>query len=218
MDNNVYDFNNIAPKCVIGLDRDGVINVDRGTYTFRPEDFQPIPGSLQAIAKLRNAGHKIAIITNQGGIEKGLYTPYDVELTHDYMFHLLGEAGCSSIDALYYCESSKRSDPLAKPNTGLFKACEEDVPYIKFKEGYFIGDKITDLKAAYKIGAIPVLVKTGYGQETLKELNRYTNQKIKKKTIIFDNLASFADWIVPQETKPVSNTMLNDKLIRSSIV
>lgn len=211
-----YDRDNIAPKCVVGLDRDGVINVDRGTYTFRPEDFYPIPGSLEAIAKLRNLGHKIAIITNQGGIEKGIYTPYDVERVHDYMFQLLGEAGCSSIDALYYCESSKRNNPLAKPNVQMFKDCEADVPYIKFSKGYFVGDKISDLKAAYKIGAKPVLVKTGHGEETLKELNKFTNQKIKKKTIIFDDLFSFANWLESQS--PVSNKILNDKLIRSSIV
>ena len=77
-----YDSKNIAPKCVIGLDRDGVINVYRGTYTFRPEDFEPIPGSLEAMAKLRRAGHKMVVITNQSGIGKGLYTSADVERVH----------------------------------------------------------------------------------------------------------------------------------------
>ena len=61
----------IAPKCVIGLDRDGVINVDRGTYTYKGTDFEPIEGSLDAVARIRKHGHKIAIITNQGGIEHG---------------------------------------------------------------------------------------------------------------------------------------------------
>lgn len=191
-----YDTNNIAPKCVIGLDRDGVINVDRGTYTYRPEDFEPIPGSLEAIAKIRRAGHKIAIITNQGGIGKGLYTIGDVERVHDYMFQLLGQAGCASIDAIYYSETSLRHDLFAKPNVGMFNRCEEEVPFIKFKKGFFVGDKISDLKAAYKIGAKPVLVRTGHGEETLKELNKFTNQKIKKKTIVFDDLSSFADWLV----------------------
>lgn len=187
--------NNIAPKCVIGLDRDGVINIDRGEYTWKPEDFVPLPGSLEAIAKLRQMGHKIAIITNQGGIQKGLYTPDDVDRVHNYMFKLLGEAGCASIDALYYSESSLRNDEYAKPNTGMFKRCEKEMPFIKFKEGYFVGDKISDLKAAFKIGAIPILVRTGHGEKTINELNKFANQKIKKKTIIFDNLAQFVDWL-----------------------
>ena len=191
-----YDGNNVAPKCVIGLDRDGVINVDRGKYTYRPEDFEPISGSLEAIAKIRRAGHKIAIITNQGGIGKGLYTVQDVDRVHDYMFQLLGQAGCASIDAIYYSETSLRHDVFAKPNTGMFKRCEEEIPFIKFNKGFFVGDKISDLKAAYKIGAKPVLVRTGHGEETLKELNKFSNQKIKKKTIVFDDLASFADWLV----------------------
>ena len=205
----MYDKNNIAPKCVIGLDRDGVINIDRGTYTYRPEDFVAIPGSLDAVARLRNMGHKIAIITNQGGIAKGLFTANDVERVHDYMFSLLGKAGCDSIDALYYSESSARSDKLAKPNTGMFKYCEQDVPFIKFNKGYFVGDKMSDLKAAFKIGAKPVLVRTGYGEETIKDLNKFTNQKIKKKTIIFDDLSSFADWL---ESKNVNSNNSNNSI------
>lgn len=185
----------IAPKCVIGLDRDGVINVDRGTYTWKKEDFEPIEGSLAAIAKLRRLGHKIVVITNQGGIGKNLYTQEDVDTLHEYMLQLFGEAGCPSIDGIYYSATSLRSDHFAKPNTGMFEKVQEDMKHIKFKQGYYVGDKITDLKAAYKIGARPVLVKTGYGEETLKELNKFTNQKIKKKTLVFDDLAAFADWI-----------------------
>jgi D-glycero-D-manno-heptose 1,7-bisphosphate phosphatase len=191
-----YDtVNNIAPKVVVGLDRDGVINVDRGDYTYKVDDFEPIEGSLKAIAKIRRLGHKIVIITNQGGISKGIYTQNDVDTVHNHMFNLLGEAGCASIDALYYSETSARWDQYAKPNTGMFKRCEKEFPFIKFSKGFYVGDKISDLKAAFKIGAKPVLVKTGYGNETLKELNKFSNQKIKKKTIVFDNLSSFADWL-----------------------
>ena len=190
-----YNEVNIAPKCVVGLDRDGVINVDRGTYTYRVEDFVPIKGSLEAVAKLRKLGHKIVVITNQAGISKGLYTPADVERVHEYMFQLFGQAGCPSIDGLFYSESNLRNDIYAKPNIGMFKRCENEVKYIKFKNGYFVGDKISDLKAAFKIGATPVLVRTGHGEETIKELNKFSNQKIKKKTIIFDDLLSFANWL-----------------------
>ena len=187
--------NYIAPKCVIGLDRDGVINVDRGTYTWKGTDFEPIEGSLEAVAKLRKLGHKIAIITNQGGIEHGLFTEQDVDALHTYMLELLGKAGCPSIDAIYYSASSHKSDMYAKPNTGMFKRCQKEFPHIKFNKGYYVGDKLSDLKAAHKIGAKPVLVRTGYGLETEKSLSKFSYRDIKKKTIIFDDLSSFADWI-----------------------
>lgn len=178
-------------KCVIGLDRDGVINRDLGTYCYRIEDFDPISGSLDAIATLRRKGYKIAIITDQGGIEKGIYTQEQVDTLHNHMLKLLGEAGCSSIDGIYYSASSRREDMYAKPNTGMFKRCEKEIPDIKFKEGYYVGDKMKDLKAAMNMGARPVLVRTGYGSETEKELEKFTYRKIKQRTIIFDDLASF---------------------------
>lgn len=182
-------------KCVIGIDRDGTINIDKGTYVWKPEDFNPIPGSLEAIAKLRMIGHGIAIITNQSGIDKGLYTPQDVDNTHDYMLKLLGEEGCPSIDAIYYAAGSQKQDPFVKPNIGMFKRCEKEHPYLNFKQGYYVGDKISDLKAALKAGAIPVLVRTGYGNETEELLNRFTYKSIAKKTMVFDDLWSFSLYL-----------------------
>ena len=191
----------IAPKCVIGLDRDGVLNVDRGTYTWLAKDFEPIPNSLEAVGKIRRMGHKIVIITNQGGIEKGMYTQEDVDNLHQYMLDLLGRAGCPSIDAIYYSASSRKQDIYAKPNTGMFKRCEKEHARkkIKFSQGYYVGDKMSDLRAAYKMGSIPVLVRTGYGLETEKELNKFTYRDIRKKTIIFDDLNSFAAWLETQD-------------------
>ena len=180
-------------KCVIGLDRDGVINRDLGTYCYKVEDFDPIPGSIDAISTLRRKGYKIVIITDQGGIEKGIYSMEDVEKVHEHMFELLGAAGCFSIDALYYSASSRKEDPFAKPNTGMFKRCESEHKDIKFKEGYYVGDKMKDLKAAMNMGAKPVLVRTGYGLETEKELQKFTYRKIKARTLVFDNLEQFVE-------------------------
>jgi len=187
---------NFNSKCVIGLDRDGVLNKDLGTYVTTPENFEPIEGSLEAVAKLRSLGYKIAIITNQGGIEKGIMTQEDVEQVNYRMLELLGEAGCPSINALYYSASSRKDDMYAKPNTGMFKRCEKENPDIKFSKGYYVGDKISDLKAALKIGAKPILVRTGHGKETEELLNkRFTYKKIKKATQIFDDLVAFAEYM-----------------------
>jgi D-glycero-D-manno-heptose 1,7-bisphosphate phosphatase len=178
---------------VVGLDRDGVINRDLGTYCYRVEDFDPIPGSIDAIAEMRRKGYKITIITDQGGIEKGIYTQQDVDTVHEHMLKLLGEAGCFSIDGIYYSASSRKEDPFAKPNTGMFKKCEAADKEIKFKDGYYVGDKMKDLKAAMNIGARPVLVRTGYGAETEKDLQTWTYRKIKQRTIVFDDLAQFVE-------------------------
>ena len=184
--------NNDYNKPVVGLDRDGVLNVDLGTYVTSPEYLQPIPNSLEAVALLRSKGHRIAVITNQGGIEKGLMTTNDVEQVHNKMLQLLGQAGCPSIDAIYYSTSSRKQDIYAKPNIGMFKRCEKEHPFIKFSKGFFVGDKLSDLKAAYKIGAKPILVRTGYGLETEKQLNKHAYKQIKKQTLVFDNLWEFA--------------------------
>lgn len=177
-------------QCVIGLDRDGTINRDLGTYVTRPEDFEAIPGALEAVAELRRRGHSIVIITNQGGIAKGIMTPDDVNNVNNYMLDLLGQAGCPSIDGIYYSESSDKRDEYAKPNIGMFKLAEKENKF-KFNQGFYVGDKMSDLKAAMKIGARPVLVRTGYGLETEKELNKFTYRDIKKKTYVFDSLADF---------------------------
>jgi len=189
----IWSGGEFRTKCVVGLDRDGVINKDLGTYCFKKEDFEPIEGSLDAVALLRRKGYKIVVITDQGGIEKGLYTPQDVDTLHEHMFELLGQAGCSSIDGLYYSASSRKEDMFAKPNVGMFKRCEREIPDIKFREGYYVGDKIKDLKAAMNIGARPILVRTGYGKETEQELERYSNKQLKQKTLIFDDLAQFVE-------------------------
>ncbi len=180
-------------RCVIGLDRDGVINEDLGTYCWRKEDFVPIQGSVDAVAKLRRRGYKIVIITDQGGIEKGLYTSDDVDTLHLHMLDLFGQAGCESIDAIYYSASSRKEDPYAKPNVGMFKRCEKENKHIKFASGYYVGDKMKDLRAAVRAGARPVLVRTGYGEETEKELNKFTYRDLKKRTLVFDNLAQFVE-------------------------
>lgn len=178
-------------KITIGLDRDGTINQDAG-YIRDPNKFVPIPQSLEAVAMLRAKGYNIVILTNQSGIMKGVLTPADVENVNARMLELLGKAGCSSIDGIYYSTTNLKEDIYAKPNIGMFKRAETELG-VKFKGGAFVGDKISDLKAAEKAGAIPVLVKTGYGEDTLKELERYAHRELKRKTMIFDNLWAFAE-------------------------
>lgn len=176
-------------KITVGLDRDGTINEDRG-YVAHPDAFVPIDKSLEAVAQLRAKGYNIIILTNQAGISTGQLTQQDVEAVNQRMLEMLGEAGCPSIDGIYFSTTNLKTDIYAKPNIGMFKRAEKETG-VKFKGGAFVGDKISDLKAAIKVGATPVLVKTGHGLETIEKLNSYANRDLKKRTVIFDNLWDF---------------------------
>jgi D-glycero-D-manno-heptose 1,7-bisphosphate phosphatase len=178
----------------IGLDRDGTINEEIGDYIKYPNQFKPIPRSLEAVAMIRQKGYNVVILTNQSGILAGALTQEDVENVNQHMLNLLGEAGCYSIDGIYYSTTNLKQDIFAKPNTGMFKRAESELG-VKFKGGAFVGDKISDLKAAEKMGAQPVLVLTGHGQEQVAKLNTYANRELKKKTMIFEDLWSFANGL-----------------------
>ena len=186
----------VFPKVIVGLDRDGVINVDRGHYITDPADFEVYPESLAAIRQLRLKGYKVVILTNQGGITKGLQTHAQVEAVHQRMFEVFGQAGIATIDGLFYSESSLKEDYYAKPNLGMFHRAEKEIfeGKARFKQGgFYVGDKVSDLKAAIRIGATPILVRTGHGVATEGELKKFSKEKLRKKTKVFDNLLQFVE-------------------------
>ena len=186
----------VFPKAIVGLDRDGVINVDRGHYITDPADFEVYPESLAAIRQLRLKGYKVVILTNQGGITKGLQTHAQVEAVHQRMFEVFGQAGIATIDGLFYSESSLKEDYYAKPNLGMFHRAEKEIfeGKARFKQGgFYVGDKVSDLKAAIRIGATPILVRTGHGVATEGELKKFSKEKLRKKTKVFDNLLQFVE-------------------------
>ena len=179
---------------VIGLDRDGTIIKDIGDYITNPNQVVPIPGSLEAIKILRDKGHKLVILTNQGGIAKGLQTTQQVDDVHTHLMNVFGQNGISSIDGLYYSTSSMKEDIFAKPNIGMFNRAKDELK-VDWKKGWYVGDKISDLKAADKVGSKPILVLTGHGKETLEKLNTYANRELKKKTLVFNNLLEFVNTL-----------------------
>tara|TARA_B100001939_G_scaffold142503_1_gene123298 strand:- start:234 stop:878 length:645 start_codon:yes stop_codon:yes gene_type:complete len=188
------DWPKVFPKSIVGLDRDGVINVNKG-YISDPDDWEAIPGSLEAIRMIRLKGYKLVILTNQGGIMKKEQTHDQVEAVHQRMMEVFGNAGIYSIDGLFYSESSLKEDYYAKPNLGMFHRAEKEIfnSKARFKQnGFYVGDKMTDLKAAERIGARPILVRTGHGLETEEDLKKFSREKLRKKTKVFDDLLQFA--------------------------
>ncbi len=154
-------------KLVI-LDRDGVINQDSASYIKSPDEWKPIPGSLEAIARLTQAGYHVVVATNQSGIGRGLFEMATLNAIHDKMHRAASQAG-GRIDAVFYCPHSQDANcSCRKPRTGLldeigrrFGASLKDVP--------FIGDSNRDLEAAVAVGARPILVLTGKGAKTQRE-------------------------------------------------
>lgn len=179
------------PKGVVGLDRDGTIIEDVGNYITSPEQVRPIPGSLEAIRMIRLKGHKLTILTNQAGIMKGLQTTQQVDNVHQHLMNIFGQAGIFSIDGLYYATTNMKDDIYAKPNIGMFQRAKDEQK-VDWKKGWYVGDKISDLKAADRAGAQPILVLTGHGEKTLQELNKFANRDLKAKTKVFENLYEFA--------------------------
>jgi D-glycero-D-manno-heptose 1,7-bisphosphate phosphatase len=190
----------IAPtySFTIALERDGVINQIVTPCVSSPDYFIPIERSLEAIALMRSKKYNIVVITDQPAAGRGFMTPQDIDLVHQRMLELLGQANCPSLNGIYYSISGVKDDIYVKPNIGMFQRAAQEVK-VDFKGGVVVGDDIEDLKSAIKIGATPILVLTGNGQETLKKLNRYANRDLKRRTLVFDTLWDFA-MSIPEQT------------------
>ena len=151
-------------KLVI-LDRDGVINQDSDRYIKSPEEWLPIPGSLEAIARLSQAGWHVVVATNQSGIGRGLYDMGTLNAIHAKMHKAVGLAG-GRIDAVFYCpDLPDAASSCRKPHPGMLLAIGErfNTPLELVPS---VGDKLSDLQAAHAVGARPILVLTGKGELT----------------------------------------------------
>lgn len=150
------------------LDRDGVINHESADFIKSPEEWRPIDGSLEAIALLNEHGYKVAVITNQSGVARGLFDDAMLEKIHAKMRQMAAEKG-GKIDAIYFCPHGPDDGcTCRKPKPGLLEsfAAEKNVDLTGIT---FIGDSIRDIQSAQAVGASPILVKTGKGQKTLTD-------------------------------------------------
>jgi D-glycero-D-manno-heptose 1,7-bisphosphate phosphatase len=150
------------------LDRDGVINQDSDDYIKSPEEWIPIEGSLEAIALLNKHGFKVAVVSNQSGIARGYYSLETLNAMHDKMQRLLAEKG-GQIEAIYFCPHAPNTGcNCRKPKTGLLQLFSQE-KLVSLQDIFFIGDSLSDIKAAQAVSAKPLLVKTGKGLKTISE-------------------------------------------------
>jgi D-glycero-D-manno-heptose 1,7-bisphosphate phosphatase len=180
-----------AAKLIV-LDRDGVINHDSDQFIKSPEEWRPIPGSLEAIARLHHAGFRVVVATNQSGVGRGLYDMATLNAIHEKMHKAIAQAG-GRLDAVFFCPHTADSRcECRKPRAGMlheignrFSVDMAGVPCV--------GDGLRDLQAADAVGGQPMLVLTGKGEKTLRDGG------FPKNTVIFPDLAFAASALLAGE-------------------
>ncbi len=176
-------------KLVI-LDRDGTINHDSDDYIKSPAEFRPIPGSLDAIARLTQAGYRIVVATNQSGIARGLFDTSTLISIHDLLQRQAAHAG-GRIDAFFFCpHAADSSCGCRKPQPGMLREIGRRFN-VSLSDVFMVGDAQRDLDAAAAAGAKPVLVLTGKGEKTKAD------GKLPAGTEVFADLAAFAKRLAP---------------------
>ena len=155
-------------KLVI-LDRDGVINQESDAYIKSPEEWFPLPGSLEAIARLYKNGYTVVVASNQSGVGRGFFSLDTLAATHARMHREVAGAG-GKIDGVFFCPHRPEDNcDCRKPKTGLFKQIAERYK-VDLKGVPMIGDAVRDIIAARAVGGRAILVLTGRGREALDTL------------------------------------------------
>ena len=176
-------------KLVI-LDRDGTINHDSEQHIRSPDEWRPIEGSLEAIARLNQAGYRIVVATNQSGIARKLFDTRTLFAIHDKLQRAVAQVG-GRIDAFFFCPHSADSAcECRKPKPGMLLEIARRFN-VSLADVYMVGDAQRDVDAAAAAGARPVLVLTGKGKKTQKE------GKLPGGTEVYPDLAAFARRLAP---------------------
>ncbi len=171
------------------LDRDGVINEDSDAYIRSPQEWIPIPGSLEAIARLNYAGFRVVVATNQSGVARGYYDLDTLAEIHAKMEQMVQQAG-GHLDGIFFCPHGPDDGcDCRKPLPGLLLQIAEQFE-LELSDTIVIGDSLRDIQAAMAVHAKPILVRTGKGEQTITHLD--TAQAFP----IFDNLARAVDSLL----------------------
>ena len=150
---------------LIILDRDGVINYDSDAFIKTPDEWKPLPGSLEAIARLNHSGYRVVVCSNQSGIGRGLLDMAALNAINDKMYKALSQLG-GRIDALVYCPHPAEANcECRKPKPGMFQDIARRFN-IDLTGVPSVGDSLRDLQASAAVGCKPILVLTGKGRKT----------------------------------------------------
>jgi len=178
-----------TPKKLVILDRDGVINFDSDEYIKSPAEWRPIPGSLEAIARLNQYGYQIAIATNQTAVARGLIDMRMLNSIHQKL-HLSALAVGAHINAIFFCpHAADEFCDCRKPRPGMLTAIGKRFG-INLRGVPMVGDALRDMQAAFEVGCSPYLVRTGKGEKTLQ------TGGLPPGTQVFSNLASVVEQLL----------------------
>jgi D-glycero-D-manno-heptose 1,7-bisphosphate phosphatase len=174
---------------VIILDRDGVLNVDSEDFIKSPLEWYPIPGSLEAVARLNQAGYHVVVCTNQSGIARGLFNMAALNAIHQKMHEAAQQVG-AHFDAVFFCPHAAEDHcDCRKPKPGMLHALATRLD-ISLKGVPTVGDSLRDLQAGFVMGCKPYLVLSGKGENTL------ATGGLPPGTTVFDNLAAVVDALL----------------------
>ena len=171
------------------LDRDGVINQDSEHYIKSPDEWVPLPGSLEAIARLNQGGYRVMVATNQSGLARGLFDIDALQAIHQKMHNLLEKVG-GHIDGVFFCPHGPDARcNCRKPKPGLFHQIERRLR-LDLHGVPAVGDSLRDIIAAQRAGAIPILVRTGSGQRTQSQ------KELPRDIQVYQDLAAAVDALI----------------------
>jgi D-glycero-D-manno-heptose 1,7-bisphosphate phosphatase len=184
------------PLKLVILDRDGVINYDSDKFIKSPAEWVPIPGSLEAIARLNQAGYRVVVSTNQSGITRRLLDISTLNAIHQKMHTAAQQLG-AHIDAIFFCPHSADDNcDCRKPKAGMLHTIAQRFD-VSLKGVPSIGDSLRDLQAGFVLGCIPYLVLTGKGAKTQEKGG------LPPGTMIFPDLAATVDYLLKQDSRPL---------------
>lgn len=175
--------------CVVFLDRDGVINADSTEFIKGVAEWKPLPGSLDAIARLCQAGFEVVVLTNQSGIARGLLSPATLDAIHAEMRRQVEAAG-GRLAGIFHCpHGAEDGCRCRKPGPGLVEAATRDLG-VEAQGAPFVGDRESDLLAARAGGCLPVFIQPEARRPEPQGLEDWADVKI------YPDLARFVDdWL-----------------------
>lgn len=180
------------------LDRDGTINEDSAEFVKSPSEWQPLPGALEAIARLNHAGWHVVVATNQSGLGRGLFDMASLNAMHAKMHSMLAAVG-GRVDGIFYCpHAPDEGCHCRKPEPGLFEQIAERYG-VELDGVPAVGDSQRDLVAAVSAGCEPHLVLTG---KAAAFRDRPLPEGYPAQTVLHEDLAAFADYLIGLDARP----------------
>ena len=182
-----------APKLII-IGRDGILNRFRDDHVKDPAEWEPLPGALQAVARLNHAGWHVVVATNQAGIGRGMIDMAAVNAVHRHMMKLLAAHG-GRLDAVFFCPHTPEDEcGCRKPLPGMMREVGERYG-VDLAQVPMVADTLRDLQAAQAAGCRPHLVRTGRAA-LVHEAELVQWQQAVPGTLIHADLAAFADHLL----------------------